>query len=289
MCTYPNILLSSTFACCLIFPFLHLVDLLLDIRFYIWNIQHFSKKWMRMPLLKVSIHYSSCCVVFSIYLCVENVPFMWFIWLSQFDDAEQLFSSYFIAATVTAAIAALCCSIVPPLSRIRILFRVAIGQPDALKTINHVSALIIKKFISFLLKFIQWIFNKMNLRCDKNFPVEWPEPSLKWEIGKKRKQSKFKIMWNGNSKLVFLKFESSYIVINLIFQLKEKKSIYHPGIGHLEQEKWKTKMICIISSVLSTFLALKDIYLNGSDSWPSRGLLFGLLARGHPDKLRCDE
>lgn len=221
MCTYPNILLSSTFACCLIFPFLHLVDLLLDIRFYIWNIQHFSKKWMRMPLLKVSIHYSSCCVVFSIYLCVENVPFMWFIWLSQFDDAEQLFSSYFIAATVTAAIAALCCSIVPPLSRIRILFRVAIGQPDALKTINHVSALIIKKFISFLLKFIQWIFNKMNLRCDKNFPVEWPEPSLKWEIGKKRKQSKFKIMWNGNSKLVFLKFESSYNKFNISIEGEE--------------------------------------------------------------------
>lgn len=28
---------------------------------------------------------------------------------------------------------------------------------------------------------------------------------------------------------------------------------------------------------------------NGSESCPSRGLLFGLLARGHPDKLRCDE
>lgn len=34
---------------------------------------------------------------------------------------------------------------------------------------------------------------------------------------------------------------------------------------------------------------LNDKYLNGSDSWPSRGLLFGLFARGHPDKLRCDE
>lgn len=37
------------------------------------------------------------------------------------------------AADVAAAIAALCCSIVPPLSKIRILFLAAIGQPDALE------------------------------------------------------------------------------------------------------------------------------------------------------------
>lgn len=37
------------------------------------------------------------------------------------------------AAAVAAAIAALCCSIVPPLSKIRNLLRAAIGQPDALK------------------------------------------------------------------------------------------------------------------------------------------------------------
>lgn len=33
----------------------------------------------------------------------------------------------------------------------------------------------------------------------------------------------------------------------------------------------------------------KKLYLKGSESWPSRGLLFGLLARGHPDKLLWDE
>ena len=31
------------------------------------------------------------------------------------------------------------------------------------------------------------------------------------------------------------------------------------------------------------------VYLRGSESCPSRGLLFGLFARGHPDRLRCEE
>lgn len=42
------------------------------------------------------------------------------------------------AAAVAAAIAALCCSIVPPLSKMRILFRAAIGQPDALKFTKYI-------------------------------------------------------------------------------------------------------------------------------------------------------
>lgn len=33
----------------------------------------------------------------------------------------------------------------------------------------------------------------------------------------------------------------------------------------------------------------KYTYRSGSESCPSRGLLFGLLARGHPDSERCDE
>lgn len=65
------------------------------------------------------------------YLWVRNGPV---IWTSPSDD-EQVFPSYLMATAcaVAAAIAALCCSIVPPLSKIRILFRAAIGQPDALK------------------------------------------------------------------------------------------------------------------------------------------------------------
>lgn len=38
-----------------------------------------------------------------------------------------------LIAEAAAATAALCCSTVPPLSKTRILFRFAIGQPDALK------------------------------------------------------------------------------------------------------------------------------------------------------------
>lgn len=33
----------------------------------------------------------------------------------------------------------------------------------------------------------------------------------------------------------------------------------------------------------------KNIYLNGSESCPLRGFVFGLFALGQPDKLRCDE
>lgn len=65
---------------------------------------------------------------FSVYLCVRNVPFMWPV-PSQ-PVVEQCVGSNFIA--VAAAMAALCCSIVPPLSRIRNLLRLAIGQPEAL-------------------------------------------------------------------------------------------------------------------------------------------------------------
>lgn len=43
----------------------------------------------------------------------------------------QLTPSNFIA--VATATAALCCSIVPPFSRTLILFRFAIGQPEALE------------------------------------------------------------------------------------------------------------------------------------------------------------
>lgn len=32
-----------------------------------------------------------------------------------------------------------------------------------------------------------------------------------------------------------------------------------------------------------------ETYLNGSESCPLRGLVFGLFALGQPDKLRCDE
>lgn len=62
------------------------------------------------------------------YLCVKNVPLICAMLSS---DVEQFGLSYFKATT--AAMAALCCSIVPPLSKIRILFRAATGQPDALK------------------------------------------------------------------------------------------------------------------------------------------------------------
>jgi hypothetical protein len=43
----------------------------------------------------------------------------------------QLTPSNFMA--VAAATAALCCSTEPPLSRTRILFRLAMGQPEALQ------------------------------------------------------------------------------------------------------------------------------------------------------------
>lgn len=42
---------------------------------------------------------------------------------------------------------------------------------------------------------------------------------------------------------------------------------------------------CVIHIIITRFV----IYLKGSESCPSRGLLLGLLARGQPDKLRCDE
>lgn len=69
----------------------------------------------------------------SVYLCVRKVPFMWPV--PSHPDVGQLVGSYFNA--VAAAMAALCCSMVPPLSRIRNLLRLAIGHPDALRISNQ--------------------------------------------------------------------------------------------------------------------------------------------------------
>lgn len=76
------------------------------------------------------------------YLCVKNVPLI--CAMLSLSDVEQFGLSYFKATT--AAMAALCCSIVPPLSKIRILFRAATGQPDALKLEAFGGSLVIKYF-----------------------------------------------------------------------------------------------------------------------------------------------
>lgn len=61
------------------------------------------------------------------------MPFVWPV--PSHPLVGQLVGSNLIAAA--AAMAALCCSIVPPLSRIRNLLRFAIGQPDALQNLNR--------------------------------------------------------------------------------------------------------------------------------------------------------
>lgn len=62
--------------------------------------------------------------------CVRKDPLTWPA-PSQPGVGQFIPSS--LAAAVTAAKAALCCSTVPPLSSTLILLRLAIGQPDALK------------------------------------------------------------------------------------------------------------------------------------------------------------
>lgn len=91
------------------------------------------------------------------------------------------------------------------------------------------------------------------------------------------------------------------------------KNWHLPGIGHLQkhtigekrQEKYKISMSMrwkIFSMKYRDFQYYKQIniiricsrqllntYLNGSESCPLRGLVFGLFARGQPERLRCDE
>lgn len=76
---------------------------------------------------------------------------------------------------VAAATAALCCSTVPPASKTRILLRLAIGHPEALQI-----QLKNPKFWGG--RRVKWIglvlwFRFNYLRWERNFPVEWPEPS----------------------------------------------------------------------------------------------------------------
>ena len=61
--------------------------------------------------------------------CVKKVPLMCPV-PSQFGVGQLTPSNFMAVATATAA---LCCSTVPPLSSTLILFRFAIGQPEALK------------------------------------------------------------------------------------------------------------------------------------------------------------
>lgn len=141
LCTYPNILWSSTFVHRLIFPFSRLAASPLGIRWPIYCSNDINKPsfFFLAPTVAKSKFSLFCKIrncteskISSIYLWLRNAPVMW---TSPSDD-EQVFPSYFMATA--AAIAALCCSIVPPLSKIRILFRAAIGQPDALKLTNSI-------------------------------------------------------------------------------------------------------------------------------------------------------
>lgn len=94
-------------------------------------------------------------------LCVRKVPFMCPV-PSQ-PGVGQLIPSNLMEEAVETGVLC-CCSIVPPFSKALILFRLAIGQPDALQV------------------FLGCLLMKMNrgtkrkediyLRCDKNFPVE---------------------------------------------------------------------------------------------------------------------
>lgn len=127
----------------------------------------------------------------SIYLCVAYESFMWL--MSSQPDASRLLSSYFMAAAVTAAMAALCCSIVPPLSNIRILLRAAIGQPDALsrtwnrwKTVWSENECELRMLKTATEPYLRW---------DKNFPVEWPDPSLRNRIRNKIRGNKWSKNW----------------------------------------------------------------------------------------------
>lgn len=52
--------------------------------------------------------------------------------------------------------------------------------------------------------------------------------------------------------------------------------------GNLMLKYIKFGIIIIIKKIQLT-------YRNGSASWPLRGFDLGLLARGHPERLRCDE
>lgn len=59
-------------------------------------------------------------------------------------------------------------------------------------------------------------------------------------------------------------------------------------VTNLESDTCKTHEInlIIVKRIDNLPKKYKNTHLNGSDSCPSRGLLFGLLALGHPDKLR---
>lgn len=62
---------------------------------------------------------------------------------------------------VAAATAALCCSTVPPDSRTRILLRLAIGQPDALKTRISVKITAVRSLEETLVKLLNEIFTEL--------------------------------------------------------------------------------------------------------------------------------